>query len=107
MKGIEPGCMVMVYGLVVDVEYNGLCGIVEGYYGPLEYRRVVDLGDRDYVEIVNKFGGWVVNSPSFPEGVDIFYAKNLLRIDDPDLKEEADDIEKIVEVNIKIEGETA
>lgn len=104
MKGIEPGCMVMVYGLVIDVEYNGCCGIVEGYFAASEYERTVDLGDGNIFLVGNKTGGWVVNGPSFVYGFDIFDKKNLLRIDDPDLKEEG--IEETVGINVKVEGET-
>lgn len=78
-RNIAAGCLVMVYGLVRDVENNGKCGTVKFWVEPEERFRSMD-GTTGY----SRRSGWLVAIESIPHGCGVFQPKNLIRIDNYD-----------------------
>ena len=88
---IEVGCLVLIHGLVRDVENNGSSGVVTKRAFPGEI-----LGEFGGKIGYTPNGGWVVESPSIDDGLGVFQDKNLLRIDDYTEETETQEEEMVV-----------
>lgn len=96
-RGIEVGCLVMVYGLVRDVCDNGKVGVVIKWAEKGDEIGRVPLGDNQYGRLIaDGKAGWAVGSSSFEYGIATFSTCNLLRIDDHTEESETQKEEMVV-----------
>lgn len=75
-RNIEVGCLVIVYGLKVDVEFNGMSGECVGI--------IQEGGEYKGINYIGEGDAWLVSNGSFFHGVEPFGPSNLLRIDSYD-----------------------